>query len=103
MSLVPSYVSDGLQIEHVADGVVVEGDAACSENLTREPRSLEGGPCVLALGKGDVRVVQLAVVFQAGQLARPKEAARVVGQHVGELVLHKLPCAYWLAEGLPRL
>ena len=49
---------DGLQIQHVAHDRIVIGDAVGSENVAGFASTLERHPDVVALGHGDVLVVE---------------------------------------------
>ncbi len=56
------------QVHHVAHDGVVVGDAVGAEDVAGEAGALEGHPDVVALGHGDVLVLDLARIFQAADL-----------------------------------
>ena len=65
---------DGLQVQHVADGVVLQGDAASPEDVPGHAGGLEGLPDVLPFGQGDLGGGELPFVLEAGEPPGEEEA-----------------------------
>src|SRR5262245_15660364 len=61
---------DGLEVEHVADGLVAEGDAAGAQDLAGAAGGGQRRAHVVALGEADLRRAEGARVLQLAQAPR---------------------------------
>src|SRR5262249_10621959 len=78
---------NGLQITHMTEHWVLQGDSACSHQISREPRRFEGNTNVIAFGHGRLREMEFIFVFQAAQAPREQLTLRDLREHVSELLL----------------
>ena len=50
------------------DGVVLQADTACTQDIPRLPGYIEGHPDVVPLGQGNLGMMHLSPVLQPAQL-----------------------------------
>jgi hypothetical protein len=80
---------DRLEVHHVADDVVLVGDAVAAVHVAGDARDVERLAAVVALDQRD-HLGALALVDQAADAQRALQAERDLGLHVGELLLDEL-------------